>query len=281
MGLSKDSKHGYFYVEDVRPVAATRDFYQDAFYSDEKPSYLESVSREIEYWQSIWSIRLKLIEESLSGRGCLLDVGAGGGFFVHYAHELGWQAEGIEPSKDATRYAKNELGVNIFQGFLEDYESDKQFDAIHSSLVLEHVHDPVEFIRSSLALLRTGGVLWLEVPNDFNPLQMAITHSLAKEQWWVVPDHHINYFSFDSLSSLLGQFEVEEVDRLASFPLEMFPLMGMDYLSNAEVGKDAHKMRMTFEMNLAKYAPDALLTLYRGLASAGCGRTCNIMVKKL
>ena len=72
-----------------------------------------------------------------------------------------------------------------------------------------------------------------------------------------------------------------EIDRVASFPIEMFLLMGEDYVGHPEVGRACHERRMAFERALIDASRiDELARLYRALAAAGLGRTCGILARR-
>jgi hypothetical protein len=111
--------------------------------------------------------------------------------------------------------------------------------------------------------------------------QETARKKLGKSAWWVAPDHHLNYFDYTSLAGLLARHGLVEIDRVASFPMEMFLLMGDDYVGHPEIGKACHKRRMNFERSLIESGHEAqLATLYRSLAQAGMGRTCGILAQK-
>lgn len=282
MQLKTDEKYGFRYVPQTPDHDSLKKLYGDEFYDSEKPTYLSKVEQELDYWQAIFGLRLDLMSSALGQCGRILDIGAGGGFFLHSARQKGWQTSGVEPSKQAVAYASQRFEMDIFCGFLDAFSAPREsFDAIHTSLVLEHIPDPVTFLQQALALLKPGGVLWIEVPNDFNPLQEVITARLDKQPWWVVPKHHLNYFNFESLERLVTGQGCERLERLASFPMEIFPLMGMDYLGNDQVGAQAHAMRMQLERHLLHANPQLLIEIYRNLARAGIGRTCNLLARKI
>lgn len=52
--------------------------------------------------------------------GRLLDIGASGGFLDH-ARSKGWQVAGVEPSLHSTSWARAHFGLELFEGYLEDY----------------------------------------------------------------------------------------------------------------------------------------------------------------
>ena len=85
------------------------------------------------------------------------------------------------------------------------------FDAVMSHFVIEHVVDPVGFIRGIHVLLRPGGALLLSMPNVLaNPGDMVVAD-------------HVNHFSEASLLHTLasGGFDVSVVDT-TSFPGAFF-----------------------------------------------------------
>ena len=98
--------------------------------------------------------------------GRLLDVGCGNGKFLVFARSAGWEGYGVEMDAAACE-AAGALGVPVIgsdvAGLDASYES--FFDIITLSHVIEHVHDPVGMLVQCRALLKPGGVLWLETPN--------------------------------------------------------------------------------------------------------------------
>ena len=281
-----------------------RTLYGEKFYEDDKPAYLAEVERDRSYWDATWSMRRMLMEDALPpARRRILDVGCSGGFLLDHFRSHGWLGTGIEPSAHAAQWGRDRFDLDIYCGELLDYPAigpdtplanpdmptstadsnltgSLRFDAIHSSQVLEHVLDPEACIQRIAELLAPGGVAYIEVPNDFNVLQETAREQLDKPAWWVAPDHHLNYFDYDSLAQLLAHFDLIEIDRLASFPIEVFLLMGEDYVGNPEVGAACHARRMAFEQSLIGSGRlTDLLKLYRSLAQASMGRTCGILAR--
>lgn len=288
---------GYLQVWPRPTPESLRELYGEDFYDLDKPDYLSKMEQERSYWDATWSMRRKLMESALApSRRRLLDVGSSGGFLLDHFQQQGWQCVGIEPSQSAAAWARKQYGLEIFTGELLDYPacaaspdaSDSEiqgaverFDAIHSSQVLEHVLDPEAFVERIASLLVPDGVAYIEVPNEFNVFQETARERLDKSAWWVAPKYHLNYFDYDSLAGLLERHGLFEIDRLASFPIEIFLLMGDDYVGHPEVGAECHQRRMTFEHSLIDTGRvDELLRLYRAFAQAGIGRTCGILARK-
>lgn len=88
-----------------------------------------------------------------------LDIGCGNGFMLGAAKEIGFDdVWGVEPSLHAIEKADDAYRRQIVQGmFSADLFPDKRFDAISCFQTLDHIPDPVGFVRSCLALLKPGG----------------------------------------------------------------------------------------------------------------------------
>src|SRR5690606_19118293 len=116
-----------------------------------------------------------------------------------------------------------------------------RFDAVVLLNVLEHVPDPVNTVQLCRSLLNPDGILCVRVPNDFTPLQQAAELQTKKQSWWVAAPDHINYFNFKSLRRLFEGLGFDVAYQQGDFPMEMFLLMGDDYVGNHEVGKKCHE----------------------------------------
>jgi SAM-dependent methyltransferase len=94
------------------------------------------------------------------GVGKVLEVGPGPGFFAR-----SWLADAPQTSYSALETDESchqtlkELGVQVVH--LTDVEL---VDLVVMSHVLEHVPDPVNFVRATTKALRPGGALFIEVP---------------------------------------------------------------------------------------------------------------------
>ena len=145
----------------------------------------------------------KLTELGLSGK--LLDVGAGNGFFVSTAKSsFNVDAVGIEPSKKEVEFAREVLNVEILQENLEYHEG--TYEAVTAFNVIEHVTDPVGFLKSLLKKMAPKGLLVLTTPNP--RCIHARVHGI--EKWAMVdPPHHINLFYRQGLEEILIRHELQ------------------------------------------------------------------------
>jgi 2-polyprenyl-3-methyl-5-hydroxy-6-metoxy-1,4-benzoquinol methylase len=262
---------GYAHLDPLPDDSELAHMYAQTYYRDLNPGWLEKDASERSFWELEHADKLN-DWSSLLGRegGALLDVGCSGGLLIEHATEAGWHAEGIEPEETAVEYARRR-GLTVHRGLYEEIELARgSFDVVHAKLVFEHLPRPRDLLAWARPLLRPGGLVSVHVPNDFNPLQIAARDALRKDDWWVAPPFHVNYFTFDSLERLLASSGFEPCGRDATYPMEWFLLMGEDYVGNDELGRAAHTKRMTLEQRLEEVA--LRRPLHAHLAAQGVGR---------
>lgn len=120
----------------------------------EDPEYLaQRESRRLTFHRELDEI------EAVQPKGDLLDVGCYTGFFLECARDRGWRVAGVEPSRWAARYATDELGLDVFNGPVERFASERSFDVITMWDVLEHVPNPVEVLAILRRHIRADGLL--------------------------------------------------------------------------------------------------------------------------
>ncbi len=273
---------GYKHVLPMPTEAELGALYDEDYYANEKPLYLEQYRQDLAWWNVVYAERLELLEDGANDARRLLDIGSGPGFFLALAKQRGWETLGIEPSAQAAAHSR-ELGLEIVEEFLDEASSARlgTFDAIHLCNVLEHVPNPAQLLALAGRMLRPGGRLLVVVPNDYNPLQDALRKS-GHAPWWIAPPHHLNYFDPPSLRRVLEREGFGVLASEGTFPMELFLLMGDEYVGNDELGRACHAKRMRLEETLASTgAGDLKRALYRALADLNLGREIQILATRV
>lgn len=145
-----------------------------------------------------------------------LDVGTATGGFLLGLREAGFERPyGVDPSPDAVRVARDELGLEVAVGGLDAAESwGLMFGLVSYVAVLEHVLEPREQVRAVSRLLRPGGYIFVSVP-DAGSFK---DHVDAPFQEFSV--EHINYFTRRSLANAMGAEGYSLVaERIVVLPL--------------------------------------------------------------
>jgi ubiquinone/menaquinone biosynthesis C-methylase UbiE len=164
--------------------------------------------------------RMTYFEQKLGGRGRYLDVACGRGESLWAARESGWEYEGVDASSAYLGWAEANLDVRGRLGTLEEIKfPDNHFDAITMNAIIEHLYDPYGTMREVFRILKPGGLLSFDAPNE-DGLYMRIGNLYMRAQGrdWVVtlaptfPPYHVQGFNPRSLRHLLARvnFKVEE-----------------------------------------------------------------------
>jgi SAM-dependent methyltransferase len=131
--------------------------------------------------------------------GKLLDVGCWVGFLLDEAQHRGWSVTGLEPSEYASAYARTRFGLDVRTAGMFDAELEPgSFDAVVLADVIEHLPDPGEALDRIAALSRPGALLYLALPDAGSLLAR-----LMGARWWSVIPTHVQYFTHNSLCTLL------------------------------------------------------------------------------
>lgn len=287
-----DSKNGFDVIECEKcgfkhliPIPTQEEMasYYKTEFVKKRPELIDKIKEDLEWWKMVYAEKYNFFERYLSKKDRrLLDVGCGLGYFLKVGKDRGWEVIGIEPSDQSVRHACGH-GLEILNATLND-EKVKQlgkFNVVHMHEVLEHLFDPIEALSICYDLLVPGGSLCLVVPNDYNILQNMLRDKMGFKPWWVAPPEHINYFDGDSLQRLVQTKGFEIILKTTTFPMEIFLLMGQNYVGNNQLGRECHFRRKNFELNLQKGGlQEFKVKLYKMFADEGIGREIMLIARK-
>lgn len=94
----------------------------------------------------------------------VLDVGCGRGYLLKRLRRQGWNCAGIDIPESPVPKKKNGMDCRVGDASALPWSSGL-FDLVVLNHVLEHVVDPWRACREAARVLRTGGILYLGVPN--------------------------------------------------------------------------------------------------------------------
>lgn len=98
----------------------------------------------------------------------VLDIGCGGGMFLHLLQTEGANVKAIEPNSERAAFARQRFGLDVSQAPIESpiwqRNAALSFDVVTMWDVIEHVNFPLQTLRAAMAVLRPGGILLMDTP---------------------------------------------------------------------------------------------------------------------
>jgi 2-polyprenyl-3-methyl-5-hydroxy-6-metoxy-1,4-benzoquinol methylase len=163
------------------------------------------------------SMLMQQLQELRIEKGTLLDIGAGRGETLRVAREHGWEVTGIETSPSFAEYATRYSGAQIIQKPLHECGfNENTFDAVVLGAVLEHLYNPAEVVQEIARVLKPGGALFIDVPNERGLYFIAgnLYYRLRLRKWVVnlaptFSPYHVFGFTPQSLKQLLAKYGLE------------------------------------------------------------------------
>jgi SAM-dependent methyltransferase len=157
-----------------------------------------------------------LAKHGLTG-GDLLEIGCGYGYLLDEARLFFNRRVGTEFSPQGAEIARV-TGAEVFVGGIEQIPPQHKFDCVVATQVIEHVYEPLSFVKRLANHTKPGGHIVLATPDIGGVLR-----KLMGRRWpsFKAPEHVV-YFDFQTLSSLMHQAGLQGVH---GFPYpHAFPL---------------------------------------------------------
>jgi SAM-dependent methyltransferase len=132
----------------------------------------------------------------------ILDVGCATGIFLDAMRERGWTTTGVEINALAAKYARERLGLDVFEGDLSAaHFSENSLDVITLWDVVEHTFDPLATLREAHRILAKDGIISLTLPHWESFDRLLFGHG------WIGYDspRHLFVFPYPVLVRLLKQ----------------------------------------------------------------------------
>jgi len=181
-----------------------------------------------------------LLDYSGVKRGKLIEIGCGNGDFLALAKEKGFEVKGIEISKDAAKTANNRIGEEcVVCGTLENTDLPAgYFDICVLFDVIEHVYDPVGFLRKIHDLLKPDGVIFIVTPS-----LDSWSARLMRSNWVEFKTEHLHYFNTQTIQNVLAKTGFNKIDIAPNYK----------YLTLEYIKDHFQKFRIPFFTDLVSF----------------------------
>jgi 2-polyprenyl-3-methyl-5-hydroxy-6-metoxy-1,4-benzoquinol methylase len=175
--------------------------------------------------------------------GSILDIGCGLGEVLSIFDENDWDCLGVEFNELSAGYAREKFGLNIVRESIFDFKPARQkFDCIMLWGVLEHFTRPVSVLEKVYQLLRSGGLLVLEVPNGDSLLVRYYEKYGGYIDRIIEGDRHIMLFSPEAL---------RQMTERCGFKLVHLQANGLDIDTLLRLNKQARDPQLVSQMQSA------------------------------
>jgi 2-polyprenyl-3-methyl-5-hydroxy-6-metoxy-1,4-benzoquinol methylase len=202
--LVRCSQCGLVFVENRPSEPQLSKLYDNESYHSD----LTNDSSPASLWHKRTAARQFQFVRKYKQRGRVLDIGCSVGFFLRMAKENGWEAYGVERNARSVQHAKDNYGLNVTNGWLENVDfPEKFFDVVTLWDVIEHLRTPLSTIRHIAGLLKDDGILIFETPN-IDGLFPQLSYPVGKFlNYWPhpTPPGHLFQFSKKTIRSLLRE----------------------------------------------------------------------------
>jgi 2-polyprenyl-3-methyl-5-hydroxy-6-metoxy-1,4-benzoquinol methylase len=133
--------------------------------------------------------RLKLNKSSK-----VLDLGCGFGYFLSYLKSKKINCKGIEPQENIANFCRKNLKINVTSNKIEE-EKNNEFSLITLFDVLEHLKNPIQYLKTINKKLKIGGYCVMYTPN-IRSLAYAL---MGSEQNTMLPFEHLCFYDQKSI----------------------------------------------------------------------------------
>ncbi|PCJ61791.1 MAG: hypothetical protein COA79_05705 [Planctomycetota bacterium] len=294
--MNKDFKpektsQGY-YEAMPRPSTEELDkFYKEAYfkegvtttyqitYTEEELLQKELVSRKITRFieQNIPSTQNKITS---------VEIGCGEGFLLKSCIDNSWDAHAVDYQKEPVEKFNNDVIKNFTEAHPGDYLNDvinqnKKYDVVMLQNVLEHVLDPKHLMTQLSKIIKSTGLIFVAIPNDFSEFQeLAQKENKIDRDYWFCPPQHLNYFNDKNIHDFAKSINMEIVDAITDFPIELY-LWGNkeNYITDSTMGPMAHLARVQLDLFLSRRGLDPYLDFYRSCFKLGLGRCISVLLR--
>jgi len=202
----------------------------------------------------------------------VIEIGCGQGEFLSLLAGFGHnRCLGFDPSYDPAKLAfAPDAAVTIMTDVYREAYADRPADLICCRHVLEHIPDPLVFLRSVRHAVgeRYRTVVFFEVPNGLFLLENLFV--------WDIIYEHCSYFTPSSLSDLFRRAGFSPIDVSMQFGSQYLTIEAMPLAGAPPLAPDA-TARVLEAAGVTKFADAYLRKLAFWRGKLGTGRTQTVL----
>ena len=199
------------------------------------------------------------LKKNIRADGTVVDVGAGHGIFLEEWRRLHPMAHlrAVEPSREMAQVCRSK-SIEVLETIAEEARAfDDCADLLVCFEVIEHVYQPVEFLKALWKLVKPGGYAIVSgLGGDGYDIQVLWENSKS-----VSPPHHINFLSIEGFEKAFRSAGFSNPEILTPGKLDV------DIVFNSTREKPEILEGKNFEKVLFRRGPKAMQLFQEFLAS--------------
>lgn len=156
--------------------------------------------------------------------GTLVDIGSGTGYFAGYMNGKGWNVMGVELSEQARQYSISRFGLTAVSPPEVPSIKDGAADCVTLWHVLEHLYDPVMWLKEIGRIMKDDGKCIVALPN----IKSADAEWFGND--WAALDvpRHLWHFSSETLPSFINGHGFI-CEKVIPMPLDIYYISTLSY----------------------------------------------------
>tara|TARA_B110000444_G_scaffold90697_1_gene85708 strand:+ start:49591 stop:50532 length:942 start_codon:yes stop_codon:yes gene_type:complete len=164
---------------------------------------------------SFWIEKIKSL---LTRNDNVLDVGCSTGHLLSSIRNSANNIAGSELNHKEIDFCKNVLSLDVSSKPLDERFEEKYFDVITLNFVLEHIGEPISFLKNLKRFLKDDGKIIIVVPNIHDPLLSLYNIDEFKKFYFCI--EHLFYYSEKTLNDVMRKAGFKtEIECIQEYPI--------------------------------------------------------------
>ena len=195
------SKYNLYKCLDCKLLIATQIWSDDINQLNDEYFGEDYGNRISSFWVKLFEFlnnrrNISRLKKLLPHKGQILEVGVGSGSLLMLAKKKGYEVMGCDLSEAICHAVSTDTNIEMYCGSIEELRNKKKIDLIIMLHVIEHVQNPIMFLKHAKDLLSPGGKILMACPN------VGCWEALLPG-WNSYEPYHLTYFNPKTVKKLV------------------------------------------------------------------------------
>lgn len=198
------------------PPEEAMEFYNEDYVKKNSYSKGEVLTAKAHFEARLPSVRriAERLKPLLQKSQDIFELGAASGELLHLIQPNVHSCFGMELNSLFCEFMRTELSIPATDEDFMGYSFPQQYDGVISVNTVDHMYETGRVLEKLFSILKPGGWLYIEVPNDEQALRTELPlESRSGFTKFMYQKAHYYSFSFETLGALLKQCGFEVLDR--------------------------------------------------------------------